>query len=227
MRRDALLFDLDGTLVDSAQGIATALNALRAERGGVALPVESVRPLVALGAEALVARGLGTLAADAGDDLAAFRRYLAATPSDRAHLAATPSDPAMLYPGVVETIGLLARTGWRLAIVTNKPEVLARKLLVELGLAGLFGAIVGGDTTAFAKPSAEPLRHALDLLGADADAALFVGDSGIDAAAAKACGLPLLLFTGGYGAAACAPDFIAAQFDRFADLVGLVASGGI
>ena len=207
-----LLFDLDGTLVDSARGIAAALNRLRGQRGGEPLPVEAVRPLVALGAEVLVRQGLGPLASKVRDDLAAFRR----------HLAAEPADHAAIYPGVPAALDRLAGEGWRMAIVTNKPEAIARALLGDLGLSRHFGVVVGGDTTA-PKPSPTPLRHALRLLGADAGSTLFVGDSRIDAEAARACAMPFLLFDGGYGAADCAARDIAGRFDRFADLPDLVA----
>lgn len=213
MRRNVLLFDLDGTLVDSASGIAAALNRVRAERGGAALAVDAVRPLVALGAEALVTLGLGDLATTQADDLVAFRT----------HLADVPADVAAIYPDVPTTLDRLAGQGWRMCVVTNKPERLARALLAKLGLAGRFATIVGGDTTGRPKPAPEPVRHALRALGAEAGEALFVGDSAIDAGAARACAIPFLLFTGGYGAAECAAGDVAARFDRYAALPDLVA----
>lgn len=213
MRRDVLLFDLDGTLIDSAPGIAAALNRVRAERGGAALPIEAVRPLVALGAVALVTLGLGDLVTTLAADLVAFRT----------HLAEVPADDAAIYPDVTTTLDRLAGQGWRMAVVTNKPERLARALLAAIGLADRFAAIVGGDTTASPKPALAPVRHALQALGAEASDALFVGDSAIDAGAAQASAIPFLLFTGGYGAAECAAGEVAARFDRYAALPDLVA----
>ncbi len=198
----AVLFDLDGTLVDSAPAIAAALSDVRANRGLEPLGAEAARLWISLGAAELVRRGLGPAAGDAAEDLAAFRRAL----------TARPFPPDGLYPGVRGLLAGLRSAGLRLAIVTNKPEVLARRLLEELDLADSFGAIVGGDSAAACKPDPAPSLAALRALGVAPEGAAFVGDSRIDAEAAAALELPFHLFEGGYGAAECAGVRTASRF---------------
>ena len=212
MPRDVLLFDLDGTLVDSAGGIARALSALRAERGATPIDPDMVRPWISLGAEVLVARALGHHADDPVADLARFRTILRALPTDR----------DCLYPGVETALDLLERAGFTMAVITNKPEGLSRALLFDLDLTDRFVTIVGGDTTAKSKPDPAPMHHLLSALGTRPDLALLIGDSAVDAAAAQAFAIPFLLFEGGYGARECDPGHVAGSFASFVDLPGLV-----
>jgi phosphoglycolate phosphatase len=211
--QSALLFDLDGTLVDSAADIARALSALRSARGGTTIAAADVRPLVSLGAEILLQRALGRLATNAACDLAEFRSIL----------GTLSADPKTLYPGAVTALEALAANGHILAIVTNKPEALTRNLLSQLELVGHFAAIIGGDTAAKAKPNPEPLLLALDMIGISAAHAIFVGDSPIDAQAARTCAIPFVLFEGGYGADECANELVHARFVEFAALRGIIA----
>ena len=210
----ALLFDLDGTLVDSAQGIAAALGRLAQERGGAGPDVAHVRRLVSQGAATLVAQGLGPLAQNSAADIARFR----------AILTKLPANPAMIYPGVRAALTHLAAAGHPMAIVTNKPAALAQQLLADLDLASFFAALVGGDTLPVAKPNPAPLTHALALLGHPAHAAIMIGDSAADAAAAAAAHLPFVLYAGGYGADETATLPQAAQFTDFAQLPALIAA---
>lgn len=207
MTRPAFLFDLDGTLVDSALGIASALTALSASRGGGVIAPEVVRPLVSRGVEELVATALGGMARDAQGDIAAFRCLLAAQPTDH----------NMVYAGVRAALERLNDAGAALAIVTNKPERLARQLLEQLDLARMFLVIVGGDTLARRKPDPLPLTHAVSCLGA-VDRSMFIGDSAVDAGAAAAANVPFVLFTGGYGAEECDKLPVAARFCRFDEI---------
>lgn len=212
MQRDVLLFDLDGTLVDSAGSIAAALTQVRAERGAGPVDADTIRPWISLGADVLVARSLGRHAREPAADLARFRAIL----SD------LPTDPDCLYCQVRETLELLAGAGFTMAVITNKPEGLSRSLLTDLGLAARFAAVVGGDTTPRAKPDPAPMRHALAALDARPEQAMLVGDSAIDAAAARAFGMPFLLFAGGYGACECDPTDVAGRFASFRDLPALI-----
>lgn len=215
MTPPALLFDLDGTLVDSARDIARALTVVSTARGGGAVDPAVVRPLVSLGAPILVREGLGAVAGDPAADLAAFRGVLADLPVDR----------GLLYPGVEAALTALGARGHAMAIVTNKPERLARRLLADLDLAKHFGAIVGGDTTAHAKPHRAPVDHAVAAIGGKADNCMFIGDSDVDATAAENCGVPFLLFEGGYGAGHCDSHRCAGRFNDFKLLPELVAGG--
>lgn len=214
MTRRALLFDLDGTLVDSARDIAAALSVVSRARGGADVSAETVRPLVSLGASTLVARALGPVASDPTADLMAFRTVL----------RAAPSDPAIVFPGVFRALASLAEQGWRMAVVTNKPEALATALLATHRLDRFFAAVVGGDTAGVPKPDPAPLHHALTALGATPGEALFVGDSDIDAAAAATLAIPLLVYRGGYGVADIDAGQAAGWFDRFDDLPALAAA---
>ncbi len=211
----AIVFDLDGTLIDSAIQIATAINELRARRGGDAIPTDHARRWISLGAARLVANGLGEFANEPASDLAAFRAiYGALTP-----------DAADLYPHVPEALRALREAGHRMAICTNKPEHLARRVVDGVGLAAFFDGLVGGRPNEPSKPHPAPVREALALTGESAERAVYVGDSEVDAQAAAAAGLPFVFATFGY--AIGDPSVIArrAQFDDFRDLPGLIGSG--
>lgn len=214
--RTPILFDLDGTLVDSARSIAAALSAVAIARGGAAIDPAQVRPLVSLGVGVLVATVLADLAGDSAADIAACR----------AALSSQAADPADLYPGAAETVRALAAAGHPLAIVTNKPEALSRKLLDELYLLACFGTVVGGDTCRTAKPDPLPLHHALATIapwGQPADAVM-IGDSDVDGLAARAVGCRFVRFTGGYGPASPDAYPVAGQFNVFAELPPLLAA---
>lgn len=201
----SLLFDLDGTLVDSARHIASALSQLSVGRGGGDIAVEKVRSLVSLGANALVQTALGNLVHDSQGDLAAFREQL----------AAIEPDVDAVYPGVPGALQALTEDGYAMAVVTNKPERLSRTLLDQMGLLRFFDVVVGGDTLRQCKPDPAPLQHARQLLGMATDQAVLIGDSRIDAAAAHAAGARFVLFQGGYDSAGCNPGHIAARFPHF------------
>lgn len=213
-RPPALLFDLDGTLVDSAVTIALALSQLSLARGGDAIDVAAVRRLVSQGAPTLVREALGPVAGDGAADLVAFR----------ALLAVIPATPEMIYPGVVDALTAFQGEGRACAVVTNKPEEQARQLLVQLDLARFFVMVVGGDTLPVAKPDPAPLLHALSATGYVRDSAIMIGDSAIDARAAAAADLPFALFLGGYEADLCAPGTVAGAFAHFDELPALLRS---
>jgi phosphoglycolate phosphatase len=168
---------------------------------------------VSKGAPVLVREALGSLAGDSDADVAAFRAILAGIPADR----------ATIFPGVVDA--LTALSDHPCAVVTNKPEGLARLLLDQLDLSRFFGAVVGGDTLPVCKPDAAPLLHALAGLGA-AGAAVMIGDSAVDAAAAAAAGAAFLLFERGYGPVDKDLSGVHRGFGKFADLPPLVRDVG-
>ena len=213
MPRSVILFDLDGTLVDSARDIAAALTRLSLARGGPEISVGAVRPLVSLGAAALVSRALGPLAGDPQADVALFRHLL----------REVPSDPKIVFPSVENALERLTDDGWRLGIVTNKPESLATALLQTHRLNRFFTVVVGGDSAAQAKPDPAPVNHALQALGVAARHALFVGDSHVDAQAAASLDIPLLLYAAGYGACDV-EDHVADRFASYDDLP-MIAAG--
>src|SRR5260221_1632809 len=154
MKRNALVFDLDGTLVDSIPDLEAALNETLREVGAPALPRAAVRFMVGDGTTALVARALAasglpeTLLAER---LARFLALYEAAPVARSHA----------YPGVVETLAALRREGRRLAICTNKPQRATLAVLRGLALEGFFAAIVGGDVLPVKKTDPRPLPRAV------------------------------------------------------------------
>ncbi|WP_338467469.1 HAD-IA family hydrolase [Novosphingobium sp. ZN18A2] len=212
MHRPALLFDLDGTLVDSAHGIAVALTRQLRARGGDAIEIARVRSLVSLGVDTLVREALGSHFRNADEDVSEFR----------AALTTIAADPASIFPGVIAALSELARYGYPMAIVTNKPERLARQLIAQLDLERFFPAVVGGDTLAVCKPDPAPLLHARQLL-TEGDGAIMIGDSKVDAHAAAAAASPFLLYQAGYGKDECA--FVASEhrFTDFGELPALIA----
>ena len=130
----ALLFDLDGTLVDSAQVIASAISIVAQDRGRAAVPVSEVRPLVSQGVAVLVGTSLGTSGDALADDISTFRTILASLKADR----------EIIYPGVEAALTQFQAIGYRMAVVTNKPFFLAKKLMEEIGLIDFFEIIVIG-----------------------------------------------------------------------------------
>jgi phosphoglycolate phosphatase len=211
----ALVFDLDGTLIDSAPDIHAAANRVFAARGLPGFAFDTVRGFIGNGVAVLVSRLL------AHQGLPDHGPLQADLVRDFISIYEEAFDLTKLYPGVAEALDRLADAGHRLAICTNKPEGPARAALRHFGLAGHFPVVIGGDSLPQRKPDPAPLQAALAGLGGRA--ALFVGDSEVDAETARAAAVPLALFTGGYRKAA--PEALGARliFDHHAALPRLVA----
>ncbi len=198
-----LVFDLDGTLVDSVPDLAAALNHLMAARGLATFSLPEVTSFVGDGVAALVQRGFA--ARGAAQDAAALAEFNA---DYNAHAA----DRTVPFPDVPETLALLAASGWRMAVCTNKPEAPARSLLADLGLAQFFAAVGGGDSFPVRKPDPAHLLATLAAAGGEPERAVMVGDHHNDINAATAAGLPSILAGWGYtpgvqGATAIARGF--------------------
>jgi len=183
-----VLFDLDGTLADSALSITLALNRLRERRGLAPWPVGRVRPLISRGAATLVGAALDRDKPADADDVATFREIY----------AALPGSAADLYPGIAEALAQLRAAGALLGVCTNKPQRLSEKLLAESGIAEHFEAVVGGDSAAFAKPHPQHLLQTLAAMRCEGQSFTFVGDSSVDADAAQAAGARFLWASWGY-----------------------------
>lgn len=191
--RRAAIFDLDGTLVDSAPAIARALAHLRPGFDEPAPDVAQVRRWVGMGARTLVGRALGR-DGDASDaELAAFRTAYAAQPG-------TPDD---LYPGIAEALVELREAGVILGVCTNKPQGLSEQVLSATGIAKYFMAVVGGDSVDHPKPDGSHVLHTLASMDCSGLPFHFIGDSSMDATAALASGADFLWASWGY---ADAPD---------------------
>ncbi|MCA8943499.1 MAG: HAD-IA family hydrolase [Planctomycetes bacterium] len=175
-----LLFDLDGTLVDSLADIAASANHVRGVAGLAPVDLDRARTMVGDGARKLVERAIaGNPRGFGPDDV--WGDYLA-------HHEVQCTGTVALYPGVEEFLDRELAAGTRMAIVTNKPERFARRISAHLGLDRWMAVLVGGDTTSERKPSPAPLRHALDALGSRTPATM-IGDGPQDIRAGKAAGL--------------------------------------
>ncbi len=211
-----VIFDLDGTLIDTADDLAAAMNHALSLAGRPTVPGGRVRHLVGHGARAMLARGFeesgpAPSGADMDPHLAAFLdHYLA-------HIA----DLSRPFAGMVEAADTLRAAGAKLAICTNKREAPARQLIETLGLSALFETIVGMDTASAPKPDAAPVKLCLERTAAVRG--VFVGDSDTDIRAAAAAGLPCLVADFGYGPLDLL-DQASARFDDYKALPGLVAA---
>lgn len=207
-----IVYDLDGTLADTAGDLMGALNAILAQEGLPPLPVEKARSLLGAGARALIMRGF----AASGRELAPakldalFDDYLA-------YYAAHIMEETRLYPGVEAALGAFERAGWRQAICTNKFEGLARTLMNRLGIASRFGFICGQDTFGVGKPDPKPLLGAIAAAGGASGRAILVGDSATDIKTARAAGLPVIAVDYGYTdvpVSDLGPDRVISHFDE-------------
>lgn len=184
--RPVVIFDLDGTLVDSAPGIAAALNATGL--GARRVAVDIVRSLVSFGVERLVRDALDVAEGDVQRAVAAFR----------AIYAEAPCALQDLYPGAREVLLDLHRRGAACGVCTNKPQRLADLVIARLGLTELIPVVVGTAPGRPAKPDPAPLLEAMARLSAEGKAVL-VGDSHVDAATADAAAVPFIFASYGYG----------------------------
>lgn len=211
MSRFLLIFDLDGTLVDSAPDLRAALNEVLRERGDKPLSLPQVRSMIGDGVPALVARALAASGAGPAEMARALPRFIELYEADAVRLTRP-------YPAVPETLAALRRHGYRAAVCTNKPQRATLTVLEGIGLLPLFDGVAGGDRFAVKKPDPRHVLELIGALGASVEAAAMIGDNEHDAAAAHGAGIPLLLMR--YGYARIDPETLGADalLDRFADL---------
>lgn len=182
-----IIFDLDGTLVDSSIDITNALNYAIRSYSFKPLAVEDVIQMVGEGVTRLIERMAGTVDTSVKDDILA--RFLE-------HYSEHIVDHTQEYPGVRETLEKLSR--YKKAVISNKREALSKKTLKGLGLSGFFDLVVGSDTTAEKKPSPVPVLKALSELQTAPSETVIVGDSNFDIDAGKAAGIATIAVTYGY-----------------------------
>lgn len=188
----AVLFDLDGTLLDSIPDLSEACHRMMVELGRAPHSIDTIRTFVGKGMLNLVRRCL------AEHGTASDAEMAAAVDAFRRHYAEVNGLATTIYEGVVPALEALQAHGVAMACVTNKPAAFTGPLLERMGIAGYFGATVSGDTLAEKKPHPAPLIHACELLGVTVAESLMIGDSANDAEAARAAGMPVLLVTYGY-----------------------------
>lgn len=186
---DGVLFDLDGTLLDTAPDMAAALNALLAEEGSPGIPFTQVRSRVSHGGAALVRLGFPEASDDEFERLRSrlLKLYRAEIPRD-----------TRLFDGLAGVLEEFERQHVPWGVVTNKPGWLTEPLLAALGLATRAGCVVSGDTVAERKPHPLPLLHAARLMGLEPLRCLYIGDAERDVRAAKAAGMRTLIARYGY-----------------------------
>lgn len=191
---EAVLFDLDGTLVDSAPDLTTGVNRMLADLDRAPITEDAVREWIGNGARRLVARAL-TGQRDVVEEPAEMAE---AMESFFRHYMDCLVDRSQVYPGVVEGLERLRDMAMPLGIVTNKPTAFTLPLLQGLGLEGFFSVFVSGDTLAVKKPDPAPLLHGAAQLGVAIERSYYVGDSAADRDAARAAGALLIRVPYGY-----------------------------
>lgn len=212
-----VVFDLDGTLAETAGDLMDALNHVLSLDGIPPLPVDRARNLIGAGGRALILRGF-TAAGRPIDDIRLeqlFRVFLARYEE---HIA----DHSFLFPGAVAAIDRLEARGFSAAVCTNKMEGTARRLLGVLGVAGRFKAICGQDTFAVSKPQAGALLSAITAAGGTPERSVMVGDSFTDIATAKAANVPVVAVDFGYTdkpVSELGPDRVISHFDQLDEAV--------
>ncbi len=190
--RPLLIFDLDGTLIDTIVDLTVALNLALYDHRLPAIGRDLVRSSLHGGLEASAQAALRAAGAS-------LNRYPALVESYRAHYRAVSGKFSRPYRTVPSTLFSLHSRGARLAVCSNKAETEARELLERKGLDGFFEIVVGADTFKARKPDPEPLLGAIARLGGMASDAVFTGDSQVDVDCARAAGVDCVFFNGGYG----------------------------
>ncbi|UNP87662.1 phosphoglycolate phosphatase [Aeromonas encheleia] len=205
---DLVLFDLDGTLIDSAPQLALAVNRTLGELGLAEADEAVVRTWVGNGADKLIQRAL--------DYRAAPELFARARPLFDRHYQACLLEGLAMYDGVAQSLRRLQRLGYRQAVVTNKPSHFVQPILDALGISDCFALWLGGNCVAQKKPSPAPLLHACQELGISPSRTLMVGDSENDVLAAQAASMKVVGLTYGYNygrpIADSRPDWVCEQF---------------
>jgi phosphoglycolate phosphatase len=204
------VFDLDGTLADTAGDLMGTLDYVMVQEGFAATPIDDARSLLGAGARALIGRALAAQQAEVPPERleSMFQRFLA-------HYESRVADESRLYPGVVEALDALEARGGAFAVCTNKIERPAKLLLHKLGVADRFAFICGQDTFGVAKPDPTPLLRTIDASGGDVARTIMIGDSKTDIATARAAGVPCIAVDFGYTdrpVAEYSPDRVISHF---------------
>lgn len=207
-----VVFDLDGTLAETAPDIMRVLNVILVKEGLPALPVAKARDLVGAGARALLERG--------------FRVHGQELPPERLEAlfldfleiyAETPAADSHLFEGVAAAMAHLSKEGYLLAVCTNKPIRHTRLILGAFGLAGQFAYVAGRDTFDFCKPDPRHLTETIRLAGGNPARAVMIGDSRTDISTAQAAGIPVIAVPFGYTdvpVESLNPDIVIQHFDE-------------
>ena len=220
-----IVFDLDGTLIDSAADLTEALNRVLADQRLPAVAEESVRHMVGDGAVRLIERGFAAAGRQMDGPLPEQLRQAFLD-----HYAMCLMERTCAHPGVPEALAAISAAGRRMAVCTNKPAAMSETILEHLGLARYFDAVLGGDSLKVRKPHPGHLIAAIEQSGGEAPRAVMVGDSGNDVAAARAARVPVVVVSFGYTSVAphaLGADAVIDHFDELlAALAGLTPAAG-
>lgn len=213
-----IIFDLDGTLVDSAPDLTEALNRVLIEQDLPSVTAASVRHMVGDGAVKMIERGFRT----------AGKSFDGALPDQLRqafldHYADCLIDQTRPYPGVIETLEKFAAAGRRMAVCTNKPIAMSEVILAKLGMEQFFDAVLGGDSLPVHKPDPAHLHAAIKGAGGTAPHAVMVGDSKTDVGAARNAGVPVVVVSFGYTRIAPRDLGADAVIDHFDELIPAIA----
>lgn len=190
----ALIFDLDGTLVDTAPDLLGALNAVLSQEDRTGVDPTTLRHMVGFGARSLIEQAMAATGAPVAPD-----RLPSLVASFVAHYREHLADTSRPFPGVVETLTKLAAERVPMGVLTNKPQELTRPLLDQLDLSRFFGAIHGAGRYSYVKPDARVFHHVVEeLTGTPDTPAIMIGDSATDVATARAAKVPIILLSYGY-----------------------------
>jgi len=207
-----IVFDLDGTLIDTAPDLVDSLNAVFARRGYPAVPFDAARTMIGGGPRVMIKHAVEAqkreYSPDVLDDL--YRDFVA-------HYAEHIAERSRPFPCLIDALDALAKEGHRFAVCTNKLERLSVMLLKELGLAHRFEAICGQDTFGMQKPDPEMLRRTIAAAGGSAQHAIMIGDSLTDIRTARGAGVPVIAVDFGYTDRPVTefdPDRIISRFDQ-------------
>jgi phosphoglycolate phosphatase len=217
MRDLTIVFDLDGTLVDTAPDLVAATNHVLDHVGLPPVDAVSLRPYIGHGARVMIERATATAKLSEAEHERLLQRFLD-------YYSANIAVDSRPFDGAVEALEQFTAAGAKLAVCTNKREAMSRLLLDTLDLSRFFAAIAGRDTFAQSKPHPEHLLRTIDAAGGDARRAVMVGDSNVDIATAKAAHVPVIAVSFGYTDTPIetfAPD---AVIDHYRDLAPAIAA---
>ncbi len=221
-RPQAIVFDLDGTLIDSAPDLQAAINRILAEAGRRPLAVEAVKAMVGDGVPKLVERAFAATGGlpDGGSD--ALAAWVARFGEDYENCGFPLTHP---FAGTLAVLAALSEAGLPLALCTNKPQAATEEILERLGLARFFGAVVGGDAVpGMRKPHPGHLLAAIEALGVEPAGAVMVGDHLNDLSCARGAGMPVVLCAYGYSRTPVAEMGADAVIERIEDLPAALAA---
>jgi phosphoglycolate phosphatase len=210
-----IVFDLDGTLIDSAADLTAAVNRMLADFGCLPLSLEEVRPMIGDGVARLVTRALAARGREPAEAAAASRIFMQ-------HYESDATSRTSAFPGVGEALAALRAAAISLAVCTNKPARITARILESLGLAGYFARVVAGDSMPFRKPDPRVLLAILREFDAPPERSLLVGDSEVDALTARAAAVRFVLMRHGYHRGPWEEIPCSASLAGFAELPALV-----